>query len=117
MPIISESPVQIVCSKRLKSRRQSALLILIGTSPGRQLPTIRSRSQDRAVSAAAERNGRGYLARHRRRLRIRTLACAVAELSEGSVERATQLTDPDLWEFRESADCRLCERRDSTACV
>ncbi|MCC7086168.1 MAG: DNA polymerase III subunit delta' [Pirellulales bacterium] len=86
--------------KTLEEPPPSALLILIGTSPSRQLPTIRSRSQIvrfRTLPAEDVANilldngvvGDGNLARR------------VAELSEGSIERAMQLTDTALWDFRD----------------
>jgi DNA polymerase-3 subunit delta' len=87
--------------KTLEEPPPSALLILIGTSPSRQLPTIRSRSQIvRFRPLNAE-----IIAEH-----LRTTGAAddpalserIAAVSEGSLERATQLADPELWEFRDT---------------
>lgn len=86
--------------KTLEEPPPHMLLLLIGTSPARQLPTILSRSQvvrfgpldaetvarvlveTGVVSDAVQAD---HLARH----------------SEGSVERARELADPQLWQFRD----------------
>lgn len=86
--------------KTLEEPPPSALLILIGTSPARQLPTIRSRSQvvrfapldDPTVVRILVDSGLAP---------DEAEAARAAELAEGSVERATQLADPALGEFRE----------------
>ena len=85
--------------KTLEEPPPGSVLILIGTSPARQLPTIRSRCQlirfrpleeetvarllvsNKLVKDAAEA---GRLARH----------------SEGSVQQAVDLADEDLWKCR-----------------
>jgi len=85
--------------KTLEEPPPSALLILIGTSLGRQLPTIRSRSQivqfqplpNETVAEILLETGV---------LTDRAQAAPVAELSAGSVEQAKHLVDPELWEFR-----------------
>jgi DNA polymerase III subunit delta' len=86
--------------KTLEEPPPSALLILIGTSPSRQLPTIRSRSPvvrfrgldvETVVQILIESGA----------VADRQLAMRAAELSEGSVERARQLADPALWSFRD----------------
>jgi DNA polymerase-3 subunit delta' len=85
--------------KTLEEPPPSALLILIGTSLGRQLPTIRSRSQIVQFQPLPNETiadillGTGVVT-------DRTHASRVAEFSEGSVERATRLIHPELWEFR-----------------
>lgn len=86
--------------KTLEEPPPRSLLILIGTSPSRQLPTIRSRAQiirfqplemdDVAQILVAT----GQAANSEQ-------AAAAAELSEGSVSRAAQLADPDIRQFRE----------------
>ena len=92
--------------KTLEEPPPSAMLILIGTSPSRQLPTIRSRSQvvrfrgldvETIASILIES---GAVAE-------RQLAMRAAELSEGSVERALQLADPALWSFRDQLTSAL----------
>ncbi len=86
--------------KTLEEPPPSALLILIGTSPARQLPTIRSRSQivrfgplDAAAVARILQEG-GLIA-------DRDEAARAAALSEGSVEQALRLADASLWQFRD----------------
>jgi DNA polymerase-3 subunit delta' len=86
--------------KTLEEPPESALLILIGTSPARQLPTIRSRSQivrftPLTTDAVAE------ILLQRGALSDPTQASRAAELSGGSVERAVQMADPALVDFRQ----------------
>ncbi len=85
--------------KTLEEPPPSALLILIGTSLGRQLPTIRSRSQIVQFQPLPNETIADILLTTGV-LTDRTHASRVAELSEGSIEQATQLIDPELWEFR-----------------
>jgi len=92
--------------KTLEEPPASAMLILIGTSPSRQLPTIRSRSQVvrfRGLDVETVANilvESGAVAE-------RQLALRAAELSEGSVERARLLADPALWSFRDQLSSAL----------
>jgi DNA polymerase-3 subunit delta' len=85
--------------KTLEEPPPRSVLILIGTSPARQLPTIRSRCQlvrfrpleSETVCELLTATGLitdGELARR------------VAPSSEGSLQRAVELADPGLWEFR-----------------
>ncbi len=96
--------------KTLEEPPQSALLILIGTSPSRQLPTIRSRSQvvrfrpldvETVAQLLLES---GTTADH-------DFARRMAGLSDGSVERARQLADPALWSFRDQLQIALAADR------
>jgi DNA polymerase-3 subunit delta' len=85
--------------KTLEEPPPRSVLILIGTSPSRQLPTIRSRCQlvrfqPLAVSTVAE------LLVSKELVADRELAQRVAMSSEGSLQRAVELADPGLWEFR-----------------
>ena len=85
--------------KTLEEPPPRSLMILIGTTPSKQLPTIRSRSQvvrfqPLPVDTIAQ-------------ILIDTGAVTDAEQSvrlasygEGSIERALQLADPALWQFR-----------------
>src|SRR3954471_4998093 len=99
--------------KTLEEPPASALLILIGTSPSRQLPTIRSRSQvirfrkldTETVTKILMESGA---------VTDSSLAARAAELSEGSVERAIQFADPALWEFRDQIFAELASRRPSS---
>lgn len=84
--------------KTLEEPPPSALLILIGTSPARQLPTIRSRSQIVRFAPLEQKRVENIL--------IETgtdpnQAARAAELCEGSVERARAISDPALTEFRQ----------------
>jgi len=85
--------------KTLEEPPPSAVLILIGTSPSRQLPTIRSRAQivrfrPLAVEIVAQALLEGGLVADENR------ALEVAALSQGSIERAMQLSDSAYQEFR-----------------
>ena len=85
--------------KTLEEPPPRSLLILIGTSPSRQLPTIRSRAQIvRFQPLDAETVERILL--ESGLATDRPAATKAAELSEGSVERAVELVDPALWAFR-----------------
>jgi DNA polymerase III subunit delta' len=94
--------------KTLEEPPPQSLLILLGTSPTKQLPTIRSRCQlirfqplDEAVVADLLLvKGLAQDAAGARRL---------AHYSGGSLERAQQLSDPELWTFRGTLYGRLAE--------
>jgi len=86
--------------KTLEEPPASALLILIGTSPSRQLPTIRSRSQivrfrPLEMESVAEILVQSGV------VEDRETASRVAALSEGSLDRAKELADSALWGFRD----------------
>ncbi len=85
--------------KTLEEPPPRSVLILIGTSPDRQLPTIRSRCQlvrfrplD-AETIAGILQARGLVADAQQARRL-------AEFSAGSIQRAVELADDDLWTFR-----------------
>ena len=87
--------------KTLEEPPPRSVLILIGTSEQRQLPTIRSRSQiirfrplDEAVVAELLVS-QGLVDDHRHAARL-------AALSGGSLHRALELDDADLDEFRQT---------------
>jgi DNA polymerase-3 subunit delta' len=85
--------------KTLEEPPPQSLLILIGTSLQRQLPTIRSRSQvvrfdplpDAIVVQLLVQSGQVADADEAARL---------ARYAEGSLAQAAELNDPQLWEFR-----------------
>ena len=92
--------------KTLEEPPPQSLLILIGTSPSRQLPTIRSRSQIvRFAPLEVEIITRILV--ESGTVSDRQLAARAAELSEGSVSCAVELADPDLWSFREQMASQL----------
>ena len=85
--------------KTLEEPPPQSVLILIGTSADRQLPTIRSRAQmirfrpldDETVIEILLSKG---LAADREQ------AARLASFAEGSIERAVALADEELWAFR-----------------
>jgi DNA polymerase-3 subunit delta' len=85
--------------KTLEEPPPRSVLILIGTSLDRQLPTIRSRSQvvrfgPLEPAAVAEiLQVQGLVADTKQAERL-------AQFADGSVERALELADDDLWSFR-----------------
>jgi DNA polymerase-3 subunit delta' len=96
--------------KTLEEPPPSATLILIGTSPSRQLPTIRSRSQVvRFRGLDVETIAKILI--ESGAVAERQLALQAAELSEGSVERARQLADLALWSFRDQLTLALSVSR------
>lgn len=86
--------------KTLEEPPPSALLILIGTSPSRQLPTIRSRSQIVRFRTLPMEDVAKILV-DTGATSDRDFAAQIAQLSDGSIERAMQLSDTSLWEFRD----------------
>jgi DNA polymerase III subunit delta' len=94
--------------KTLEEPPPRSMLILIGTTPAKQLPTIRSRCQLIRFQplpvevVAALLVSKGFVANP-------TEAQRLARYSEGSVERAMELADPDLWSFRNTLYQKLSE--------
>ena len=85
--------------KTLEEPPPRSLVILIGTSPSKQLPTIRSRSQlVRFLPLPPETVADILL--DIGAVADREQAARLAAYSEGSVERARELADPALWQFR-----------------
>lgn len=92
--------------KTLEEPPPKSILVLVGTSPAKQLPTIRSRCQmvrfDRLPTATvANLLGREGLLEEPHR------ASELAQYSEGSLTRGVELADPDLWSFRDTLFDRL----------
>jgi DNA polymerase-3 subunit delta' len=94
--------------KTLEEPPPRSVLILIGTSPAKQLPTIRSRCQlirfrPLDVETVAELLvSKGYVA-------DAAEAGRLARYSEGSLQRALELANPELWSFRNTLLERLSE--------
>ena len=85
--------------KTLEEPPPKSLMILIGTSPSKQLPTIRSRSQVvRFQPLSAEVVARILV--DEAIVADDAAAARLAVYSDGSVERARDITDPALWQFR-----------------
>jgi DNA polymerase-3 subunit delta' len=99
--------------KTLEEPPPRSVLILIGTTPEQQLPTIRSRAQlIRFQPLSVEILERLMLsegivatAEEARRL---------APFCEGSLSRARELADPDLWGFRRQLLAALSQPRPET---
>jgi len=92
--------------KTLEEPPPRSVLILIGTSPAKQLPTIRSRCQlirfqPLPIEVVAQLLVSGGL------IADASEAQRLARYSEGSVQRAVELADPDLWTFRNALLERL----------
>ena len=86
--------------KTLEEPPPRSLLILIGTSPAKQLPTIRSRCQLVRFQPLAIRDGGRAVSRAGLGRTDAAEARRLAQHSEGSVGRALELADPALWAFR-----------------
>ncbi|MFZ5830891.1 MAG: DNA polymerase III subunit delta' [Planctomycetota bacterium] len=86
--------------KTLEEPPPRSLLILIGTSPARQLPTIRSRCQLVSFQPLPAEAVRSILQSTGEMTEPAQLERLAAH-SGGSVGRALELADPDLWAFRE----------------
>ncbi|MEX2317215.1 MAG: hypothetical protein WD669_08685 [Pirellulales bacterium] len=92
--------------KTLEEPPPRSLLVLIGTSLARQLPTIRSRAQIVQFRPLAPEDMQQVLLAEQ----IATDTSAAARLaaaSGGSLARARELADPELWQFREALIARL----------
>ena len=94
--------------KTLEEPPPRSMLILIGTTPAKQLPTIRSRCQLIRFqplpieTVAALLVSKGFVADPAEARRL-------ARFSEGSLQRALELADPDLWSFRNTLYEKLSE--------
>lgn len=92
--------------KTLEEPPPQSVLILIGSSPAKQLPTIRSRCQlirfqSLATDVIAELLVRqGVVGEPAEAQRL-------ARYSEGSIQRAMELANPELWAFRRTLFERL----------
>jgi DNA polymerase-3 subunit delta' len=92
--------------KTLEEPPPRSVLVLIGTSPAKQLPTIRSRCQlirfrPLETEVVAE------LLVSKGLVSDISEASRLARYAEGSLQRAVELADPDLWNFRRTLFERL----------
>jgi DNA polymerase-3 subunit delta' len=85
--------------KTLEEPPPQSVLILIGTSPARQLPTIRSRCQLIRFLPLPEETVAGLLVA-KGLVTEPAEAARLARFSEGSLQQAIDLADPDLWSCR-----------------
>lgn len=96
--------------KTLEEPPPQSVLILIGTSPARQLPTIRSRCQTiRFDPLSSEIVARLLL--EQEVVSTEKEAARIADRAGGSLEAAIELADPALWEFRERLFTQLNQPR------
>jgi DNA polymerase III subunit delta' len=94
--------------KTLEEPPPRSVLILIGTSPAKQLPTIRSRCQLIRFSPLPTDVVAELLA-SKKLVADAAEAARLAQYSDGSLQRAMELANPELWSFRESFLARLAE--------
>ncbi len=85
--------------KTLEEPPPNSLLILIGTSADKQLPTIRSRAQTIRFQPLDHSMVAGLL-ESQGLVADRAQALRLSEFAEGSLQRALELADDDLWAFR-----------------
>ncbi|MBN1853096.1 MAG: DNA polymerase III subunit delta' [Pirellulales bacterium] len=85
--------------KTLEEPPPGAIIFLIGTSQNRQLPTIRSRSQVIRFGRLADDLVADLLI-SKGIISDPTRAKELASASYGSISRAIQLADEELWQFR-----------------
>src|SRR5688572_29854914 len=86
--------------KTLEEPPPRSLLILVGTSESKQLPTIRSRSQVVRFEPLSREIVERLLV-EKRLVADPAEARRLAAQSEGSISRALELADPELWQFRD----------------
>ncbi len=96
--------------KTLEEPPPGSILILIGTSPAKQLPTIRSRCQVVRFGPLGQETVAGLLLREGI-VKDRAEADRLAARSGGSVGRAVEWREADLGEFRRRLFQRLAQPR------
>jgi DNA polymerase-3 subunit delta' len=94
--------------KTLEEPPPRSVMILLGSSADRQLPTIRSRSQIIRFDPLPEELVADLLL-SRNIVSDRAEAERLARHSEGSLSRAEELADPELWKFRSELLNRLTD--------
>ncbi|MGA2066249.1 MAG: DNA polymerase III subunit [Thermoguttaceae bacterium] len=94
--------------KTLEEPPPRSVLILVGTSPARQLPTIRSRCQ-LVRFRPLEPEVVAELLLEQGVVKDPVEARRLAEHAEGSLSQAAALADPELWTFRRALVERLAE--------
>lgn len=85
--------------KTLEEPPPHSLIILVGTSEAKQLPTIRSRSQIVRFAPLESKTVAQLLVEHDM-VSDHQLAAKVAELADGSLDQARILADEQLWQVR-----------------
>jgi DNA polymerase-3 subunit delta' len=94
--------------KTLEEPPPRSLLILVGTSLERQLPTIRSRCQIVRFAPLGIETIADLLVSEETTTE-RAMALKLAAWSDGSLAKARDLADPELWKFRQVLLDRLGE--------
>ncbi|MBX3415066.1 MAG: DNA polymerase III subunit delta' [Pirellulales bacterium] len=94
--------------KTLEEPPPRSVLILIGTSADRQLPTIRSRAQTVRFRPLSDEH-LAELLRREGLVTDETEAERLLGVAEGSLTRATAWSDPDFWQFRGKLLTHLAE--------
>jgi DNA polymerase-3 subunit delta' len=95
--------------KTLEEPPPRSVLILVGTSIQKQLPTIRSRSQI-VRFAPLDNDTLARLLVEKQLVADGDEARRIAAFSEGSVTRALELADPELWRFRDEMLSHLVQK-------
>jgi DNA polymerase-3 subunit delta' len=85
--------------KTLEEPPPKSVIILVGTSEGKQLPTIRSRAQLVRFEPLSQATVARLLVQ-KKLVADAAEANRLAAYSEGSLSRAIELSDPELWRFR-----------------
>jgi DNA polymerase-3 subunit delta' len=85
--------------KTLEEPPPRSVIILIGTSATKQLPTIRSRAQLVRFDPLSQETVARLLV-EKQLVADAAEASRLAAFSEGSLSRAIELSDPELWRFR-----------------
>ena len=94
--------------KTLEEPPPRSIIILIGTSLQRQLPTIRSRSQIIRFQPLSAQSVQQLLLKHDL-VEAEQEASDLAQLSGGSIQQALELREPEVREFREQFQRMLPE--------
>jgi DNA polymerase-3 subunit delta' len=96
---LNRSEVANCLLKTLEEPPPKSVIILVGTSEGKQLPTIRSRAQIVRFDALSQETVARLLV-EKQLVPDAAEANRLAAFSEGSLSRAIELSDPELWRFR-----------------
>ncbi|MDO4550120.1 MAG: DNA polymerase III subunit [Planctomycetia bacterium] len=109
--------------KTLEEPPENAVIILIGTSVSRQLPTIRSRCQiirfsplppdileELFLKKLAEESPLKGAAKEKKQALLPQQISEIIHSADGSLHKALEMADPVFWEFRKSFLEQLAEK-------
>jgi DNA polymerase-3 subunit delta' len=103
--------------KTLEEPPPASVLILLGTSPDYQLPTIRSRCQLVRFKPLAPEILAEWL-RQEGTVKSQSEALRIARLAQGSLQRARLLAQPEVWSLRQKLfDLLATGRGDAVALI